>query len=77
MQKEKSKIYKMDKRHDFLGNEVNVGDEVVFVQKEYRNFWIGKISKMTDKTVLITHERANIGGTQTRQFYSQIIKIKD
>lgn len=60
---------------DYLGNELGLGDEVVFVQRGYRNFWRGIITKMTPKTILITHARANIGGTETKQTPEQVIKV--
>ncbi len=60
---------------DYLGNEINVGDKVVFCQLNYRNFFTGRISKITDKMVVIDHERTNTGSTQTKQYPSQVIKI--
>lgn len=60
---------------DFLGKELNIDDEVVFVQLGYRNLLRGKIIKITDKTVLIEHERQNRGFTETKQFHSQVVKI--
>ena len=61
---------------DFLENELEVGDEVVFMQKGYRVLMKGTIKRLTPKTALIVHKKANIGGTETRQEHSQIIKIK-
>jgi hypothetical protein len=60
---------------DFLGNEIKVGDEVVFVQKNYRNLLNGKIIKITDKMCVIGHDRTNVGGTETRQFHDQVVKV--
>jgi len=60
---------------DFLGKELNVGDDVVFVQLSYRNLLKGTIKKITPKTVIISHERTNVGGTETKQFHNQVIKI--
>ena len=60
---------------DFLGEEINVGDEVVFVQMQYRNFYQGKIVKITDKMLFIDHEKDNLGKSQTKQKHNQVIKI--
>ena len=64
---------------DFLGEEIKVNDEVVFMQRGYRNFLRGIIIRMSDKTVLIEHQHPGISGTYlttTKQFYDQIIKVK-
>jgi len=66
----------MEKKFDFLDKEVNIGDTVVFVQKDYRNLMKGTVKKMTDKTVLIEHDKTNICSTETRQSYGQIIVIE-
>jgi len=52
---------------DFLGQELNVGDDIVFVEKNYRQFKKGKIIKITAK-MLETD-------THFRQFHNQVIKI--
>ena len=64
-----------EQKVDFLGKVLSVGDTVVFMQIGYRNFLKGKIVKMSNKKATIEHERANIGGTQTLQFYNQLIKV--
>jgi hypothetical protein len=56
---------------DFLSNEIKVGDTVVFVELGYRNFEIGKIVRITDKTVLIDNK-----GITTKQFHHQVIVKK-
>lgn len=63
---------------DFLGNKLEVGNEVVFVQLGYRNLMKGIISKISEsgKTIWIDHEKTNIGNTQTKQMVDQVIKIK-
>ena len=65
----------MDKHFDYLGKEINVGDNVVFVQLRYRNFMKGTIKKITPHTVLIEHEKTNVSSTETKQHPSQVIKI--
>ena len=36
---------------DYLGNEIRVGDEVVYMQLNYRDFKKGIITKITEKCV--------------------------
>lgn len=60
---------------DFLGNTLDIGDNVVFVQLNYRNFYKGVIEKITDKTLLIKHEEDNLGRKFTKQAHNQVIKI--
>lgn len=60
---------------DFLGNELVIGDEVVFVQLGYRNLFKGIIIKCTAKTILIKHKKTNTCSTETKQFPEQVIKI--
>jgi len=60
---------------DFLGNDLYVGDEVAFVQLGYRNLLRGRIKRITEKTILISHEMTNTCSTETKQTPSQVIKI--
>jgi len=60
---------------DFLGNLIGVGDEVVFVQLGYRNLVRGTITKITPKTLTISHDKTNVGGKQTKQFHDQVVRI--
>lgn len=62
---------------DFLGQELHVGDSVVFVQLGYRNLWFGTISKLTEKTALISHKETNTCSTETKQFHNQLIRVTD
>ena len=62
-------------KRDYLGNVLELGDEVVFVQLGYRNFWKGVIIKMTNKRVMISHAPTNTCSIQTIQEYKQVIKI--
>ena len=64
-----------DKKCDFLGNELNVGDEVVFMQLKYRNLMKGTIKHMSPKTALIEHKMTNTCSTESKQFYKQMVKI--
>jgi hypothetical protein len=40
---------------DFLGNELNVGDEVVFTPPKYKNFCLGTIVKIATKQLAIEY----------------------
>ena len=60
---------------DFLGNELNIDDQVVFVQLGYRNLLKGVIKRITPKMVIIEHGRTNVGGRETKQYHEQVVKI--
>jgi len=60
---------------DFLGNELNVGDDVVFMRLNYRSFAKGTIRSLTPKMAHITHEYLSGSGTESKQFHDQIVKI--
>jgi peroxiredoxin len=60
---------------DFLNNELQVGDEVVFMRVKYRGLMRGTIKRLSEKTALIVHEKTNLCTTETKQFHDQIIKI--
>jgi peroxiredoxin len=62
------------KAYDFLGKEINIGDNVVFVQLSYRNLLKGIITKITPKTLIISHGRTNVCSKETKQFHNQVIK---
>lgn len=61
---------------DYLGNEIRVGDEVVYIQLNYRDFKKGIITKITEKMCFIKQGKLNIGShTECRQYHNQVIKI--
>jgi len=60
---------------DFLGNRLNIGDTVVFMQIKYRVLMKGDIISMAGQSALIKHERTNVGQTESRQRYDQMIKV--
>jgi len=60
---------------DFLGNELNIGDEVVFMQLNYRSLMKGTIVSMAEKQAIIDHQMTNTCRHKTKQFYSQLIKV--
>lgn len=67
----------MDKKRDYIGQELKVGDKVVFMQVKYRGLLTGTIISMTNQTAVIEHKKTNLGNTTTRQYYSQIVKHPD
>lgn len=60
---------------DFVGKELNIGDEVVFMMRNYRSLLKGTIIKLTPKNAVIKHEKDSNYSEQTMQFFSQIVKI--
>ena len=65
----------MSKAVDKIGGEIRIGDKVVFMQTKYRSLLVGQVKKVTDKTVLIEHNKTNVGKTDTKQFHDQIVVI--
>lgn len=59
---------------DYLGNELKLGDKVVFMQIGYRGLMQGKIVSMSDKKCKLVHEKTNTNRTESIQFYTQMIK---
>jgi len=66
----------MEKKYDFLGKVLKVGDEVVFMQIRYRNLMRGTILKMNEKKATIEHLTTNTYKTKSIQFYNQIIRVR-
>lgn len=54
---------------DFIGQEINVGDTVVYMQLGYRYLRKGEITKITDKCVIIND--------LYRQFHNQVVKVQN
>lgn len=59
---------------DFLGNELNVGDEVVYFSQQWRVFKRGEIISFSPKMLLINID--NNHKKTLRQFHEQVIKIE-
>lgn len=60
---------------DFLGNDIQVGDQVIYAQLHYRSLKIGTITKITPKMVFIqTDTDKNYDWTIIKQFHDQVIK---
>lgn len=55
---------------DFLNNELKIEDQVIFYDKNYREFKIGTITKFTNYYVFITYD----GERTIKQHSSQLIK---
>lgn len=60
---------------DFLGKDITVGYKVVFMQRDYRKLLVGVVTKITAKTVLISHAKTNNCGTETRQEHHQVVVV--
>ena len=61
---------------DFFGNEITLGCDVAFMQTKYRNFVMGKVVKITDKTIEISHDPTNTFKKNTKQSHNQVIVKK-
>lgn len=58
---------------DFLGNELSVGDKVIFCLLHYRKLKVGVIEKITAQMVFISWGPGEY--QKVRQFHSQVIKV--
>lgn len=56
---------------DFLGNRLETGDKIVFMEVGYRNLVEGTIKKLSPKKATIEYRNKQT----TVQFYNQIVKI--
>ena len=61
----------MNSKTDFLGNVLNIDDEIVFMKLNYRSLARGIVKRITEKTVLIDDGSSD----GVRQFHDQVIKI--
>jgi hypothetical protein len=46
------------------------------MQTGYRVFLTGTVISITEKTILIAHEKTNVGTTETRQLHGQVFVKK-
>jgi hypothetical protein len=68
---------------DYLGNEVNVGDKVIFIEPNYKGFNKGIIIKLNEAQATIRipeykeedWEYNKMGYGKTCRFYNCIIKV--
>lgn len=56
---------------DYLKNEINVGDSVVFIENEYRYFRKGIITKIGKAMVTIEYGNQEV----THKYFSVVIKF--
>lgn len=61
---------------DFLGNDLTVGDEIIFTELRYRNFLRGKVKKLTPQMVFIEYDCGKYGSTIIKQAHEQVIKVE-
>jgi hypothetical protein len=62
---------------DFIGQELKVGDWVVFPQKGYRNLLAGKVISLSPKTALIRYIDYYSKIDNFRQLFEQLIKVEE
>lgn len=60
---------------DFLGNEINVGNKVVYMSVHYRSLKRAVIKKITPKMVFLGVEHLIHPDSWDRQFHNQVVKI--
>ena len=64
---------------DFLGNELQVGDKVVCLEKDYKNLIKATVVKLTEKTIFVEFTRRAFSDrmvTETvKRFSDQVVKI--
>lgn len=59
---------------DFFGTELNVGDDVAYMEIGYRSLQVGKIASFTKTGVQIIPSRLHYNEEKVFQRYIQIIK---
>lgn len=65
-------MYKGDNMVDFLGNELKVGDRVVYITVSTNEYSHGIIKKLNPKTCVVLDIRFN---QEFRREYSKVISI--
>lgn len=64
---------------DILGNDLSVGDKVVFGTAQSMHLMIGIISKIHPRTVMIKHEEYRNGSyseiSESRRNFEDVVKI--
>ena len=60
---------------DFLGQEVSTGDEVVVIEKKYRNLIKGRIISIAPKSVLVSYKRLIGSDFHYRVTSEQFVKV--
>lgn len=59
---------------DFLGQELNVGDEVVYMRIDSRSLSKAEVASVGKKMVTLWIRKPDI---KTRQFHNQVVKINE
>lgn len=66
---------------DILGNDLAVGDKVVFGTAQSMHLMVGTIKKIHPKTVMISHEEYKNHSwseiSESRRNFEDVVKIKD
>lgn len=65
----------MSKPLDFFGNEINVGDKVVYVGAGYTEFLTEVVTKISAKTVTLGDRTQ--WGSHIRRAFDRIIVVKE
>lgn len=63
---------------DFLGNELNVGDEVVSIELGYKSLYRTKIVKITAKTIFVLspwHSYSSYVPPPIKRTSNQVVKV--
>ena len=60
---------------DFLNNDIFVGDEVVFMELNYRNLMKGTVKRITPKMVVIEYNNYDNRKTESKQLFNQVVNI--
>jgi hypothetical protein len=60
---------------DFLGNDINVGDEVVYMRVGYRSLHKGFIMRITARLVFMHHQKNPDRYYWDKQAHNQVVKI--
>jgi hypothetical protein len=65
-----------ESRLDFLGYQICLGDDVVFIEQGYRNLMRGKIIAVNSKKATIQLENRYDTRKKTQRFYSDLLKVR-
>jgi ribosomal protein L24 len=66
----------VENRKDFIGHQVCVGDNIVFIEKGYRNLKHGKVIAVNEHKATIELENRQGVHKTTQRFYSDLLKIR-
>lgn len=63
-----------DTRKDFLGQDIKVGDYVIFMKQHYREFGLAKVIKFTPQKVRV--KWSNHDWAEILQTANQLVKVQ-